>query len=113
MSCTYGKSVLTHFAQVGLNGVDNGSMRFTGVRIPRGNLLDRFCQVDRGGKYSSPFSPSRRFAATLGELTGGRVGLTCASIGILKVNSQVMQENPLKPWQGHFDTAADWQSPSL
>lgn len=71
--------------QVGLNGVDNGSLRFTGVRIPRVNLLDRFGQVDRNGQYSSPFSSSRRFAATLGELTGGRVGLSCASLGILKV----------------------------
>jgi TRAP-type C4-dicarboxylate transport system substrate-binding protein len=27
---------------------------------------------------------TRRFAATLGELTGGRVGLTCGSVGVLK-----------------------------
>lgn len=73
------------FLQVGLQGVDNGAMRFTNVRIPRDNLLDRFATVDRGGKYSSPYSPSRRFAATLGELTGGRVGLTCGSLGVLKV----------------------------
>ena len=71
--------------QVGLQGVDNGAMRFTNLRIPRDNLLDRFATVDRGGKYSSPYSPSRRFAATLGELTGGRVGLTCGSLGVLKV----------------------------
>ena len=71
--------------QVGLQGVDNGAMRFTNVRIPRDNLLDRFATVDRGGKYTSPYSPSRRFAATLGELTGGRVGLTCGSLGVLKV----------------------------
>lgn len=71
--------------QVGLNGVDNGSMRFHGVRVPREALLDRFASVDRMGAYSSPFSASRRFAATLGELTGGRVGLTCSSLGILKV----------------------------
>jgi alkylation response protein AidB-like acyl-CoA dehydrogenase len=71
--------------QVGLNGVDNGSMRFQGVRVPRENLLDRFASVDRTGAYRSPFSASRRFAATLGELTGGRVGLTCSSLGILKV----------------------------
>lgn len=71
--------------QVGLNGVDNGSLRFSGVRIPRENLLDRFGQVDSDGKYSSSLSQNKRFAATLGELTGGRVGLTCASTGILKV----------------------------
>ena len=48
--------------QVGLNGVDNGSLRFTGVRIPRGNLLDRFGQVDSRGQYTSQFSQSRRCA---------------------------------------------------
>ena len=70
-------------------------MRFTNVRIPRDNLLDRFATVDRGGKYSSPYSPSRRFAATLGELTGGRVGLTCGSLGVLKVSSHAPHPTPL------------------
>ena len=73
--------------QVGLQGVDNGALRFTSVRLPRTNLLDRFATVDRSGKYSSPYSPSRRFAATLGELTGGRVGLNCSSVGVLKVST--------------------------
>lgn len=131
--------------------MDNGAIRFTNVRVPRENLLDRFASgkpllrvlpllpvvpaqgsstvlpqraavraspqcatsqehalpgffepaahptrtpspspslrpvlscgtVDRSGRYSSPMtSATKRFAATLGELTGGRVGLTCAS----------------------------------
>jgi hypothetical protein len=72
-------------AQVGLNGVDNGAIRFSHVRVPRPNLLDRFASVDKSGRYSSPLpSEGRRFAATLGELTGGRVGLTFASTGVLK-----------------------------
>ena len=71
--------------QVGLQGVDNGSIRFAGLRVPRDNLLDRFASVDRSGNYSSPFSPGRRFGATLGELTGGRVGLCSSSLGVLKV----------------------------
>jgi len=71
--------------KVGLNGVDNGAIRFTHVRIPRVNLLDRFGSVDKSGRYSSPLtSQSRRFAATLGELTGGRVGLCSGSVGTLK-----------------------------
>jgi acyl-CoA oxidase len=57
---------------VGLNGVDNGAIRFTHVRVPRENLLDRFASVDKSGRYASPLtSEGRRFAATLGELTGG------------------------------------------
>ncbi|KAF5836725.1 putative acyl-coenzyme A oxidase 2 peroxisomal precursor [Dunaliella salina] len=71
--------------KVGLNGVDNGAIRFTHVRIPRVNLLDRFGSVDKSGRYSSPLtSQGRRFAATLGELTGGRVGLCSGSVGTLK-----------------------------
>ena len=70
--------------KVGLQGVDNGALRFRGARVPRENLLDRFARVERGGAYSSEFSPGRRFAATLGELTGGRVGLSCSSLAVLK-----------------------------
>jgi len=71
--------------KVGLNGVDNGAIRFTHVRVPRENLLNRFATVDKSGRDSSPLtSEARRFAATLGELTGGRVGLTCGSAGVLK-----------------------------
>lgn len=71
--------------KVGLNGVDNGAVAFHGVRIPRENLLDRFAQVDRSGQYTSPMpNAARRFAATLGELTGGRVGLCAASVSLLR-----------------------------
>ena len=70
--------------KVGLQGVDNGALRFRGARVPRENLLDRFARVERGGGYSSDFSPGKRFAATLGELTGGRVGLSCSSLAVLK-----------------------------
>ena len=162
--------------QVGLQGVDNGSLRFTGARVPRDALLDRFGTVDASGKYRcghacaaaselhlcttlvapvhaplppwldpwkhthvtamscsanrlpktiaarrrtqgrgrggsvpghtrapgslpadrpsawrrSPFSMNRRFAATLGELTGGRVGLCCSSCAILKVREAIL-----------------------
>ena len=70
--------------KVGLQGVDNGAIRFTHVRVPRENLLDRFASVGRDGKYASPLeTEGKRFAATLGELTGGRVGLTFASLGML------------------------------
>ena len=33
---------LLYRLQVGLNGIDNGAIRFTNVRVPRDNLLDRF-----------------------------------------------------------------------
>lgn len=41
---------------MGLNGVDNGAIRFSHVRVPRVNLLDRFASVDKSGRYSSPLT---------------------------------------------------------
>ncbi|CAI0420190.1 unnamed protein product [Linum tenue] len=72
--------------KVGLNGVDNGALRFNSVRIPRDNLLNRFGDVSRDGKYSSSLpTVNKRFAATLGELVGGRVGLAYSSVAVLKL----------------------------
>lgn len=72
--------------KIGLNGVDNGALRFHSVRIPRDNLLNRFGDVSRDGKYTSSLpSIAKRFAATLGELVGGRVGLASSSVGVLKI----------------------------
>ncbi|CAI0473551.1 unnamed protein product [Linum tenue] len=72
--------------KVGLNGVDNGALRFNSVRIPRDNLLNRFGDVSRDGKYTSSLpTVNKRFAATLGELVGGRVGLAYSSVAVLKL----------------------------
>lgn len=76
--------------KVGLNGVDNGALRFCSVRIPRDNLLNRFGDVSRDGKYTSTLpSINKRFAATLGELVGGRVGLAYSSNGVLKIATTI------------------------
>uniref|UniRef100_A0ACD5XZ15 Uncharacterized protein n=1 Tax=Avena sativa TaxID=4498 RepID=A0ACD5XZ15_AVESA len=71
--------------KIGLNGVDTGALKFCSVRIPRDNLLNRFGDVARDGKYTSSLPTiNRRFAATLGELVGGRAGLAFSSVGVLK-----------------------------
>ncbi|CAF2088099.1 hypothetical protein BRARA_F02383 [Brassica rapa] len=76
--------------KVGLNGVDNGALRFRAVRIPRDNLLNRFGDVSRDGKYTSSLPTiNKRFGATLGELVGGRVGLAYASVGVLKISATI------------------------
>ncbi|PIA55077.1 hypothetical protein AQUCO_00800074v1 [Aquilegia coerulea] len=72
--------------KVGLNGIDNGALKFHSVRIPRENLLNRFGDVSREGKYTSSLpSIAKRFGATLGELVGGRVGLASSSVAVLKI----------------------------
>jgi acyl-CoA oxidase len=76
--------------KVGLNGVDNGRIRFTGVRIPRENLLDRYGTVSEGGVYSSPIaSPTRRFFTMLGTLVAGRISIACASLSAGKAGLDI------------------------
>ena len=61
----------------GLNGVDNGRLHFTNVRIPRTWLLNRYGSVAKDGSYSSPIeSKGRRFFTMLGTLVQGRVSIT-------------------------------------
>ncbi len=58
----------------GLLGVDNGTIRFDAVRVPRANLLSRYGGVTEDGSYSSPIAnPNKRFFTMLGTLVRGRV----------------------------------------
>jgi acyl-CoA oxidase len=58
----------------GLPGVDNGRIVFDNVRVPRGNLLNRYGDVSEDGTYTSPIeNPNRRFFTMLGTLIRGRV----------------------------------------
>ena len=64
----------------GLNGIDNGRLHFTHVRIPRENLLNRYGDVAADGTYSSAIeSPGRRFFTMIGTLVQGRVSLDGAA----------------------------------
>ena len=70
----------------GLNGIDNGRLHFTNVRIPRTNLLNRYGNVDAEGNYTSPIaSPGRRFFTMLGTLVQGRVSLDGAAVTASKL----------------------------
>ncbi len=61
-------------AKGGLAGVDNGTLHFDQVRVPRRMLLDRFGGVDESGTYSSPIEGAhRRFFTMLGTLVRGRI----------------------------------------
>ncbi|XP_076060527.1 peroxisomal acyl-coenzyme A oxidase 3-like isoform X2 [Oratosquilla oratoria] len=62
--------------KLGLNGIDNGVMMFEKYAIPRENLLNRTGDVTPEGTYESPFKdPNKRFGASLGNLSVGRVGI--------------------------------------
>jgi acyl-CoA oxidase len=71
--------------KMGLQGVDNGRLRFNAVRIPRDNLLDRFGTVSPEGVYSSPIgSPGARFFTMIGALVEGRICIAGAGLAVAR-----------------------------
>ena len=71
--------------KMGLQGVDNGRLRFHAVRIPRDNLLDRFGTVSADGIYSSPIAtPAARFFTMIGALVEGRICIAGAGLAVAR-----------------------------
>jgi len=96
--------------KMGLNGVDNGRIRFDGVRVPREALLDRFAQVTEDGQYVSEIdNANRRFFTMLGTLVQGRVCVGAAGISAAKVALTIAVEYGLRRRQFEA-TEADTES---
>ncbi|MEN2401208.1 acyl-CoA dehydrogenase [Flavobacterium sp. MC2016-06] len=71
--------------KMGLNGVDNGTISFDQVKIPKENMLDRFASVNDKGEFESPIpSDNRRFFTMLGTLVGGRIGIPRSALSAAK-----------------------------
>jgi acyl-CoA oxidase len=71
--------------KMGLGGVDNGSLYFEQVRVPRDALLNRYGEVSAAGRYSSPIdNADKRFFTMLGTLVQGRVCIAAASVTAAK-----------------------------
>ncbi|SOC55842.1 acyl-CoA dehydrogenase [Ornithinimicrobium cerasi] len=63
----------------GLLGVDNGTITFDQVRVPRRMLLDRYGGIDDSGTYVSDIdNDNKRFFTMLGTLVRGRI---CVAAG--------------------------------
>ncbi|RZJ71007.1 acyl-CoA dehydrogenase [Flavobacterium sp.] len=76
--------------KMGLNGVDNGTLRFENVVIPMENMLDKFASVDENGQFQSPIpSDNRRFFTMLGTLVGGRIGIPRSALSALKSGLEI------------------------
>ncbi|MHA6806238.1 acyl-CoA dehydrogenase family protein [Salinifilum ghardaiensis] len=76
--------------KAGLNGVDNGTLTFDQVRVPRENLLNRYGDVAADGTYSSPIDkPTKRFFTMLGTLIRGRVSVAGTAGGATKLALEI------------------------
>ncbi|XP_014215608.1 peroxisomal acyl-coenzyme A oxidase 3 isoform X2 [Copidosoma floridanum] len=75
--------------KIALNGVDNGFVMFNHYSIPRNSLLNKTADVTPDGKYVAAMKDqSKRFGASLGALSGGRITITsiCAMNACLAVS---------------------------
>jgi acyl-CoA oxidase len=80
-----GVTIIDDGRKAGLNGVDNGRIRFDQVRVPREALLNRFGDVAPDGTYSSPIdNVNKRFFTMLGALVQGRISISGAAVAASK-----------------------------
>uniref|UniRef100_A0A182NTI7 Acyl-coenzyme A oxidase n=1 Tax=Anopheles dirus TaxID=7168 RepID=A0A182NTI7_9DIPT len=97
-------------AKAGLQGVDNGFVMFRQYRIPRDNLLARTGDVNEQGEFVSPIKdPAKRFGASLGALSGGRVGICgLANVYLTKALSVALRYSASRKQFGPDDSEEEW-----
>ena len=77
-----------HGHKGGLLGIDNGTISFEHVRVPREMLLNKYGGVDEEGNYLSPIeSKNARFFTMLGTLVRGRI---CVGGGAASATRKVL-----------------------
>lgn len=69
-------------AKMGVNGVDNASLKFRNVRIPRVNMMNKFTDVDENGRFNSKVKGlNQRFFTVTERLLSGRICIASICVG--------------------------------
>jgi acyl-CoA oxidase len=72
--------------KLGLNGVDNAKLRFTKVKIPRENLLNKLNDVTEDGQFKSPVEKvTNRFFKVTDRLLSGRLCISAMCLASTKL----------------------------
>src|SRR5699024_7010909 len=90
----------------GLNGIDNGRLHFTYVRIPRTNLINKLGDVDEKGNYSTQIESScNRFFTMFGTLVQVRISLatTAANESALALTGAITYGNQRRQFNAESD----------
>lgn len=82
MKAMPGVKIVDMGIRMGLNGVDNGALFFSNVRIPLVNMMNRYSDVSPDGKFTSETNhiPSRFFKVTE-RLLSGRLCIASLAMG--------------------------------
>lgn len=76
--------------KMGLNGIDNGALKFHQVRVPRVNMMNKYSDVDETGTFTSDIKGiQQRFFKVTERLLSGRLCIASMMLGALKLVTYV------------------------
>eukprot|EP01118_Nematostelium_gracile_P010479 TRINITY_DN3616_c0_g1_i1.p1 TRINITY_DN3616_c0_g1~~TRINITY_DN3616_c0_g1_i1.p1 ORF type:complete len:493 (+),score=109.56 TRINITY_DN3616_c0_g1_i1:682-2160(+) len=103
-------------SKLGRNGLDNGWIQFSHVRIPRENMLAKWAQVSRNGTFTPPPNPALVYGSTITERVSsvsGACGTVDQALTIAIRYGVIRRQGPGNPQVIDFQSYQDRLMPHL